>query len=191
MGALWSVLRDLFAGEKRAKIVVVGLAAAGKTTVLYKLKLGEAAPREHPPTLGSNVERVSRGNLSMEVWDLAGQESLRDMWSVYFSSVNGIALVVDSANRDEAEVGKVRVELEKMLSSEDLRGVPLLVLANKQDLPGAMAPAELTRALALDAIHDRPWHMRSTVATRGDGLEDGFAWLANQVLAQLASSSSS
>ena len=182
MGALFSALYELFSGERRAKVVVVGLAAAGKTTILYKFKLGPLADETFPPTIGSNVERVTRGRLVMEVWDLGGQDTLRDTWLVYFTNTDALVLVVDSADHNAGEIEKVRTELKRILASEDLKGQPLLVLANKQDLPGAMTPAELSTVLELDAIRDRPWHIHPTVATSGVGIEAAFEWLAQMVL---------
>lgn len=44
--------------------------------------------------------------------------------------------VIDSADKDRIEVAKQ--ELELMLQEEELRGAPVLILANKQDLPNAM-----------------------------------------------------
>ena len=181
MGALLSAFLELFSGERRAKILIVGLAAAGKTTVLYKLKLGPMAEESYPPTIGSNVERVAFGKLTMEVWDLGGQDQLREAWLVYFANTDAVVLVVDSAN--EADLDTVRVELRRLLLSDDLRGLPLLVLANKQDAPGAMPPAELSAALDLHAVKDRPWHIHPTVAIHGEGLQDAFQWVAEAVLA--------
>lgn len=49
----------------------VGLGNAGKTTVLYRIRLGEAVSTR--PTMGSNVEEVTKSGVRLEVWDLGGQ----------------------------------------------------------------------------------------------------------------------
>ncbi|KAJ0011075.1 hypothetical protein Pint_33868 [Pistacia integerrima] len=50
---------------------MVGLDASGKTTILYKLKLGEIVATV--PTVGFNVETVEYKNISFSVWDVGGQ----------------------------------------------------------------------------------------------------------------------
>ena len=58
------------------------MANSGKTTILYKLSLGEIIVTQ--PTIGSNVEEVQHQNLKMQVWDLGGQENLRSHWDAYY-----------------------------------------------------------------------------------------------------------
>ena len=79
LSALWA---SWFPGEH--KIVMVGLDNAGKTTILYRLHLGEAVKTQ--ATIGSNVETVKHNNLTFEVWDLGGQANLRPSWSLYFAN---------------------------------------------------------------------------------------------------------
>ncbi|KAG8812845.1 Arf GTPase arf1 [Serendipita sp. 400] len=56
--------------EHATGILMVGLDAAGKTTILYKLKLGEIVTTI--PTIGFNVETVEYKNISFTVWDVGG-----------------------------------------------------------------------------------------------------------------------
>lgn len=149
--------------------------AAGKTTTLYRLRLGETVSTQ--PTMGSNVEEVSRGGLKLECWDLGGQDSLRDTWTAYFTNTDGVVLVVDCSNR--LTLPKVERELRLLLANEDLAGVPLLVLANKQDI-GTIHPGELIQELNLVAVH-RPFHVQGCCAVSGEGLEPGFLWLAEAI----------
>ena len=58
-------------GTREMRILMVGLDAAGKTTILYKLKLGEVV--NTIPTIGFNVETVEYKNISFNVWDVGGQ----------------------------------------------------------------------------------------------------------------------
>merc|ERR1711862_472611 len=112
---------------------------AGKTTILYKLKLGEVVTTI--PTIGFNVETVEYKNLSFTVWDVGGQDKIRPLWRHYYTGTNGLIFVVDSNDRDRIE--DAREELNKM------RNAVVLVYANKQDLPNAMAAAEVTEKLGL------------------------------------------
>lgn len=139
---------------------------SGKSTILYKLKLGGDEIPQTRPTIGSNLETIRRGKLKLEVWDLGGQSSLRVTWSAYFHETDGLVLVIDASDR--MEMPKVKHELMLLLGNNDLIGVPLLVLANKQDIAGAMTPAEIAMDLSLDRIKDRPYTILGTVAITGN-----------------------
>eukprot|EP00435_Cladocopium_sp_Y103_P039580 s2267_g10.t1 len=125
-------------GKQEMRILMVGLDAAGKTTILYKLKLGEVVTTI--PTIGFNVETVEYKNLSFTVWDVGGQDKIRPLWRHYYQGTNGLIYVVDSNDRDRIE--DAREELNKMLNEDEMRDAVLLVFANKQDLPQAMTAAE-------------------------------------------------
>lgn len=129
---------------------MVGLDAAGKTTILYKLKLGEIVttiptigeylpppsrplPGSADSSTGFNVETVEYKNIQFTVWDVGGQDKIRPLWRHYFQNTQGIIFVVDSNDRDR--VTEAREELQRMLNEDELRDAMLLVFANKQDLP--------------------------------------------------------
>jgi len=156
---------------------MVGLDAAGKTTILYKLKLGEIVTTI--PTIGFNVETVEYKNISFTVWDVGGQDKIRPLWRHYFQNTQGLIFVVDS--NDKERVAESREELHKMLAEDELRDAVLLVFANKQDLPNAMAPGELTEKLGLNSLRNRRWYIQSTCATQGTGLYEGLDWLSQEL----------
>ncbi|XP_005986306.1 ADP-ribosylation factor 3-like [Latimeria chalumnae] len=177
MGSLFAKLFSAFVGKKEMRILMVGLDAAGKTTILYKLKLGEIVTTI--PTIGFNVETVEYENISFTVWDVGGQDKIRPLWRHYFQNTQGLIFVVDSNDRER--VTEAREELAKMLSEDELRDATLLVFANKQDLPNAMNPPELTDKLGLHALHHHSWYIQATCATSGDGLYEGLDWLSKQL----------
>merc|ERR1719188_1892473 len=129
-------------------MIMVGLDAAGKTTVLYKLKLGEVVTTI--PTIGFNVETVEYKNLSFQVWDIGGQDKIRKLWRHYYQGTQGVIFVIDSSDRDRIE--DAREEMDMMLREDEMRDAVLLVLANKQDLPGAMSSGEMGEKLGLLAM---------------------------------------
>jgi ADP-ribosylation factor protein 1 len=163
--------------KKNVRIVMVGLDAAGKTTVLYKLKLGELV--HTTPTIGFNVEAVEYKNLNFTVWDIGGQDRLRRLWRHYYNGTNGVIFVVDSNDRER--IKEAHEELHKMLAEDELRDAALLVLANKQDLPLAMSIAEMTDKLGLHSLRQRSWFVQGTCATSGVGLYEGLDWLASHI----------
>ena len=172
-----NIFAKLFAGfgKKDMRILMVGLDAAGKTTILYKLKLGEIVTTI--PTIGFNVETVEYKKINFTVWDVGGQDKIRPLWRHYFQNTQGLIFVVDSNDRER--VSEACDELNKMLNEDELREAVLLVFANKQDLPNAMSVAEITDKLGLHSIRNRKWYIQSTCATSGDGLYEGLDWLSN------------
>ncbi|NXE14572.1 ARF5 factor, partial [Lophotis ruficrista] len=155
----------------------VGLDAAGKTTILYKLKLGEIVTTI--PTIGFNVETVEYKNICFTVWDVGGQDKIRPLWRHYFQNTQGLIFVVDSNDRERVQ--ESAEELQKMLQEDELRDAVLLVFANKQDMPNAMAVSELTDKLGLQTLRSRTWYVQATCATQGTGLYDGLDWLSHEL----------
>jgi ADP-ribosylation factor 1/2 len=170
-----NLFQKLFSGKKEMRILMVGLDAAGKTTILYKLKLGEIVTTI--PTIGFNVETVEYKKISFTVWDVGGQDKIRPLWRHYFQNTQGLIFVVDSNDRDR--ISEAAEELQKMLREDELRDATLLVFANKQDLPNAMSVSEVTDKLGLHSVTNRKWYIQSTCATSGDGLFEGLDWLSN------------
>merc|ERR1719387_170907 len=113
------------------RLLMVGLDAAGKTTILYKLKLGEVVTTI--PTIGFNVETVEYKNIKFNVWDVGGQDKIRKLWRHYYQGTNGIIFVIDSSDHDR--IVDARKELEKLLGDDEMKDAALLVFANKRDLP--------------------------------------------------------
>ncbi|KAJ6304797.1 hypothetical protein OIU78_020373, partial [Salix suchowensis] len=153
------------------------LDAAGKTTILYKLKLGEIVTTI--PTIGFNVETVEYKNVSFTVWDVGGQDKIRPLWRHYFQNTQGLIFVIDSNDRDR--VTEARDELHRMLSEDELRDATLLIFANKQDLPNAMSVSEITDKLGLHSLRQRRWYIQAACATSGQGLYEGLDWLSSNI----------
>jgi len=174
MGLAFTKIWQRFAGKQEMRILMVGLDAAGKTTILYRLRLGEVVTTI--PTIGFNVETVEYNNLSFTVWDVGGQEKIRPLWRHYYNGSNGLIYVVDSNDRDRVE--DAREELSKILNEDEMRDAALLVFANKQDLPNSMTAAEMTEKLGLHTVRNRQWFIQSACATTGDGLYEGLDWLS-------------
>ncbi|KAK1667679.1 hypothetical protein QYE76_055838 [Lolium multiflorum] len=181
MGLSFGKLFSRLFAKKEMRILMVGLDAAGKTTILYKLKLGEIVTTI--PTIGFNVETVEYKNISFTVWDVGGQDKIRPLWRHYFQNTQGLIFVVDSNDRER--VVEARDELHRMLNEDELRDAVLLVFANKQDLPNAMNAAEITDKLGLHSLRQRHWYIQSTCATSGEGLYEGLDWLSNNIANKL------
>lgn len=188
MGSLISNIRALFAAPIPKRILMIGLDAAGKTTILYKINLGEIISTV--PTIGFNVETVKCGNLEATIWDVGGQAKIRPLWKHYYQGLDGLIYVVDSNDRERIETAKE--ELQVVLSDDLLNGVPLLVFANKQDMSNALSCKDIVKELNLysygstnninytnrAAKNTREWYCQASSALSGDGLYEGFEWLS-------------
>lgn len=116
-----------------------GLDNAGKTTILKRLN-GENIDTIEP-TLGFNINTLEHRGYTLNFWDVGGQKSLRSYWRNYFESTDGLVWVVDSA--DKMRLDNCKAELHNLLQEERLAGATLLVLANKQDVPGALSSKDI------------------------------------------------
>ncbi|VDN57369.1 unnamed protein product [Dracunculus medinensis] len=167
MGGVLSYFRGLF-GQKELRILILGLDGAGKTTILYRLQVGEVVTTI--PTIGFNVEQVTYKNLKFQVWDLGGQTSIRPYWRCYYANTDAIIYVVDSADKDRIGISKQELE-------EELKDATLMILANKQDINGCLSLAEIHRCLGLEALRTRTFQIFKTSAIKGDGLDEAMEWL--------------
>ncbi|KAJ9659912.1 Arf GTPase arl1 [Coniosporium apollinis] len=176
MGVSWSrmsSLLNIFWSKKEIRILILGLDNAGKTTLLYRLKIGEVVTTI--PTIGFNVESVEYKNLRFAVWDLGGQTSIRPYWRCYYANTAAVVFVIDST--DVERLGTAAEELAAMLGEEELRDAALLVFANKQDQPGAKGAGEISEKLKLGELRDRNWSIVACSAIDGRGIDEGMDWL--------------
>ncbi|XP_007428561.1 ADP-ribosylation factor-like [Python bivittatus] len=176
LSRIYNALQSFYGIE--ARILLLGLDAAGKTTLLYKLKLNETISTI--PTVGFNVETVQPfNNVTFTMWDVGGQQRIRALWKYYHTNTDGLIFMVDSVDCYRFE--EARLELEALLDSEDLRGVPLVLLANKQDLPGAWPPTEVAEKMGLRKLSGHKWHVQGCSAQSGEGIPEAMEKLSEMV----------
>jgi len=135
-----------FFTKPRLNILIVGLDYAGKTTLLEKIKgkyghLPSIPPEKIPPTVGMNLARIHHRGSAMILWDLGGQLKMRNIWEKYYDDANAIIFVVDSADR--LRLDEAKLAFEAVCDNNETALTPVLILANKQDLPNAVSPNEL------------------------------------------------
>jgi len=130
------------------------------------------------PTVAFNFRKIRKGNVTMKIWDVAGQPKFRSMWERYCHGVDAIVFVVDSVDHDKFNTA--RFELHQLLSQPTLTGVPLLVLGNKNDLDGHTPVKEIIKDLQLDKISDRPVSCYSCSMKSQHNLDIVLQWLAGR-----------
>lgn len=159
------------------RILVLGLDNAGKTTIIKRLNGEDIAAVA--PTLGFKITTFTYEPYTLNIWDVGGQKSLRSYWKNYFEATDGLVWVVDCA-----DVGKLDVcvqELHELLKEERLAGASLLVLANKQDLPGALSSSDIERALRLPEIKTHNWTICAVSAVQDGDVSASFDWLVKDI----------
>ncbi|XP_053555568.1 ADP-ribosylation factor-like protein 4D [Bombina bombina] len=165
-------------------VVVIGLDSAGKTSLLYRLKFKEFV--KCVPTKGFNMEKIKApvGNskaITFQVWDVGGQEKLRPLWKSYTRRTDGMVFVVDSSELERMEEAKV--ELHKITRTSENQGVPVLVLANKQDVTDALSVTEVEKLLAIHELGTSTLsHIQGCSAVDGRGLHQGLEKLYDMIL---------
>ena len=170
--------KDVKIVKKDVRILMLGLDGAGKTTILYQLKLGETV--KTIPTIGFNVEIIEHKNFNFNIYDVGGQDKIRVLWKHHYQNTDGLIFVVDANDRDR--IDEAAEELKKLLEAEELKDCPVLVYANKEDLNGALAPGEVTEKLGMGQLKGRTWLVQGASATTGQGLKEGLDWMASALL---------
>lgn len=171
-----SVLRKFIfqqQGDGSHRLLMTGLDASGKTTMLYKLKLGEVVTVI--PTIGFNVETVEyKGNL-FSCWDVGGPDKIRPLWRHYYQDLAAHIYVIDSNDRERVHIA---VEELKRMREELKHAVPVLIVANKQDFPDALSVHEIAAACNTPTELKGLWCVQGACARTGEGLYTGLEWLS-------------
>ncbi len=160
--------------QKEMNSIMVGLDNAGKTTILYKLKLGEIV--NTIPTIGFNVEDVKYKNINLTIWDVGGQDKLRPLWKYYFKNASIVIFVIDSSDRNR--IYESEKELDYLLTVNELRDSKFLILCNKIDMDNHMDKELIAENLNLKhKLRRHKWYIINTCATDGYGLDEGMQWI--------------
>jgi len=154
-------------------VVIVGCDGSGKTTITYKLKFDENV--KTIPTIGYNVESIRYRQLTMTIFDLGGNQKIRPLWRHHYNQAAAIIFVMDSS--DENRMDECKGELQRILMDSNLSTKTILVLANKQDISGALSPNEIERRLEVKGDNT---HVFGCSAMTGEGIFEALDWLGKQ-----------
>lgn len=155
------------------------------------------------PTVGQNVSLIplSSPSIYLKLWDIGGQSTLRSLWKSYYSSAHAIVFVIDST--DVPRIGREVVDvLKEVVEHEETEGVPVLVLANKQDRDESLEIAQLkevvnpvivslgardSRVLPVSALEGCVFFFAVTLCARADpvcrtGVKEAVEWLKTRVM---------
>jgi len=166
-------LRSLFF-KQEMELTLVGLQNSGKTTLVNVIATGVFS-EDMIPTVGFNMRKVTKGKVTIKLWDLGGQPRFRSMWERYCRGVHAIVYVVDSADADNLATSKS--ELHDLLAKPALEGIPTLVLGNKNDLPTSIGVDELIERLGLKSLTNREVCCYSISAKNAVNIDITIDWL--------------
>lgn len=189
MSFILKFFKDILSGlglwKKDAKIVFLGLDNAGKTTLMRRLKDGKFVQID--PTQHAHSDELVMGKVRFKAFDLGGHAAARKIWKNYFPNLDGIIYMVDAADPKRFEESKK--ELQMILSATQVANVPILILGNKIDKPGAVPEEEFKIALGLETqtsfgtqkiteMSKRPIQVYMCSVESKIGYADGFKWLS-------------
>ncbi|CAD6199247.1 unnamed protein product [Caenorhabditis auriculariae] len=166
-------IRSLFWKEEM-ELTLVGLQNSGKTTFVNVIASGQFT-EDMIPTVGFNMRKITKGNVTIKLWDIGGQPRFRSMWERYCRGVNAIVFMVDAADEEKLEAS--RNELMQLLDKAQLDAIPVLVLGNKKDLPGALDERQLIERMNLAAIQNREICCYSISCKEKENIDITLQWL--------------
>uniref|UniRef100_A0A8C7V4B4 ADP ribosylation factor like GTPase 3, like 1 n=1 Tax=Oncorhynchus mykiss TaxID=8022 RepID=A0A8C7V4B4_ONCMY len=123
------------------------------------------------PTQGFNIKSLTSRGMTLNVWDIGGQRKIRSFWKTYLENTDLLIYVIDSAAKNRFEE-TIPNELSELIVDENLKGVPVLIFANKQDLATA----------SLHTYRDREWQNHACSAFSREGVQDGLNWIPDTIV---------
>lgn len=168
-------------------VLILGLDNAGKTTYLEQTKIKFTKNYQGmnlnkiTTTVGLNIGKIDIGHVRLNFWDLGGQEELQSLWDKYFAESHAVIYIVDSS--DTERIDESKDAFEKMISNAQLQGVPLLVLANKQDLQECMTVPSVKQVFfeTSEKFGGRDCNIMGISALKGEGVREGILWLVESI----------
>ncbi|KAI9595605.1 ADP-ribosylation factor-like protein 8B [Syncephalis fuscata] len=173
---LWS-----FFYHQEMEFTLVGLQDSGKTTLVNVIACGEFVQNDIP-TVGFNMRKVTKGRVTMKVWDVGGQTRFRTMWERFCRGVDAIVFVIDSANENLFNAAKT--ELHGLLQRPQLAEIPVLVLGNKNDKSNALTEEQLIDVMELRTIANRELACYSISAKNQVNIDIALQWLTQHARSQ-------
>ncbi|KAJ4418858.1 ADP-ribosylation factor protein 3 [Gnomoniopsis sp. IMI 355080] len=190
----------LATSKEEYSVILLGLDNAGKTTFHEQVKSLFLPDNPQPklntvPTVGQNVSTISCPDMYLKIWDVGGQLSLRKLWQSYYASCHAIIFIIDSTdigdgNLEHDHSGRLdecRLVLEDVLQNSETEGVPVLVLANKQDREDCVEVVRIKEGLVKKVFEGekasgiRDSRVLPVSALTGTGVREAIEWVQSRV----------
>ncbi|KAL5109256.1 ADP-ribosylation factor 6 [Taenia crassiceps] len=178
MGQCCCVLHTYLFGAPVIRVLMLGLDNGGKKTILAGL--GDVISFE--PVRHFQVDTVDYKELYIRSWDIGGFWQPKALWQHFYKYTEALIFVVDCGDYDR--IYEARDAIHEILRSVALRGVRVLIFANKQDLTYAMPLSQIMEILEVGKMHDHVWHLQPACALTGAGIFEGIGWLYDELVPQ-------
>ncbi|KZC09895.1 ADP-ribosylation factor-like protein 13B [Dufourea novaeangliae] len=175
--------------EKIIIILIVGLDNAGKTSILNRIS-GDS-DKNVLPTIGFRTVSLKYKSYTVKLYDIGGNSQIRSLWTKYYSGIHGLIYVVDAS--DISRLTENKVVFGELISHECISGKPLLLLANKQDVNGAIDELDLVENLDIEHAANTmkcPTRVEICSCIEGEsqlkdstiGIKNGYKWLLDTIV---------
>ncbi|TFB02343.1 ADP-ribosylation factor-like protein [Trichoderma ghanense] len=191
----------LATSKEEYSVILLGLDNAGKTTFLEQVKSMYLPHAPEPklktvPTVGQNVSTITLPDMYLKLWDVGGQHSLRKLWQSYYASCHAIVFIIDSTDIGDGDLAhdnntgrldECRLVLEDVLQHSETEGVPLLILANKQDREDCVETIRIKEGLVKRVMEGekgaaiRDSRVLAMSALTGEGVREAIDWVRSRV----------
>lgn len=171
--------------QRNIVLLMLGLDNAGKTCTA-KMLVGEDLETV-APTIGFSKVSTKYKGFNVTIYDLGGSKSFRGIWPKYYHEVHGFIFVVDSA--DDQRLDETAEVFQDILKDDKVKGKPILMLCNKADIEEAKDEVHVVNVLNVEKLVNVakcPTRVEPSIATKNNGIKDGFKWLVKSVIANLA-----
>ena len=171
------------------KVIMFGFYAAGKTSIINYLK-NKIGDNTYDGGFGSFLYIEPKLNykglsvIEIDIGDCFGvryyaRREGRNKMNQAFKDAKGIIFVIDSCDIDSLEDYFFFEDFDYILSLEDLKNLPILILVNKQDLDKALSPEEIIKKIGFEKLKEKIWLAVGTSVKTGEGIEKGFDWMVS------------
>jgi len=132
---------------RKATVVVLGLDNAGKSTVINHFAGSPSDPVL--PTCGFEFSRAECDGWKLQVQGLGGDDNFRGLWPHYFDGAHAVVYVLDASDSERFEL--MAQAFQDVVHAPKMQDKPVVVLANKQDLPNALSATDIAMKLQIDS----------------------------------------
>ncbi|CAD8173405.1 unnamed protein product [Paramecium pentaurelia] len=164
-----------FIYKKTPQILLIGLDAVGKTTILNQLNLGKV--ENFFTGIGYQQKKLQSKSFDIITWNIEGPSGLRLLWRNFYEKSQALILVLDLTNQER--LIEIKEWLEKYLIDNKLNRLPLLIYVNKIDLV-QINLNELNSELMFEKFSNN-FLIQPCCAITREGLEDGITWILQQI----------
>jgi len=173
----WRWLLSFF-WSKELQVTIIGLPNVGKSTLVRAFSGGDTE-ESLSPTIGAKASETTKGGVTFKLFDIGGHQMYQSLWGVYGKNSNVIIYVIDSS--DHESIQACNDQIESLLENDEIRHIPIIIIANKQDLPEAMKASEISEKMRLQQVDDRQIQLFCASARTKFKIDEIIEWMVDNL----------